>query len=424
VREVAAYSTLAMTVGLVLARPRVTRRLRIGPATAALTGVALMMVVGAVGPADLLDALRVLWKPFVTITAIMLTTAIALKLGILDRLAARIEPLTRGPVHRSYAAVFLLSALTSALLNNDAAVLLLTPLIVALVKRLYPLRQYLVVPYAFAVFAAAGVAPLVISNPMNLIVADRRGIGFNEYARWMAPVSLIGWLASFLVLRQLFCRELDDEIPARGPEREPLPPMQPGTRRVILLLAIVLFAYPVISYFNGPVWAVAASGAALALLICVLHRSIEPRDLARSVSWEVLPFLFGVFVIATGLKNAGAVALLSRLYAAAPAGPAQVGTIGLVSSVGSALLNNHPMAILNALALDGVPAAGKREVLAALVGGDLGPRLLPMGSLAGLLWMESLRRQQVDISLKQFVRVGVWITVPTLLVSLFMLCVR
>jgi arsenical pump membrane protein len=171
------------------------------------------------------------------------------------------------------------------------------------------------------------------------------------------------------------------------------------------------------------VGAVAASGALLALLVCALHRSIAPRDLGRSVSWDVLPFLFGVFVIATGLKNAGAVALLSRLYTVVP-GPAQVGTIGVVSSVGSALLNNHPMAILNALALDGVPGAGKREVLAALVGGDLGPRLLPMGSLAGLLWMESLRRQQVDISLKQFVRVGIWITVPTLLVSLFMLCVR
>jgi arsenical pump membrane protein len=421
---VAAYGTLAMTVGLVLARPRVTRRLRIGPATAALTGVALMVALGPVGPADLIDALRVLWKPFVTITAIMVTTAIALKLGILDRMAARIEPLTRGPVHHAYAAVFLLSALTSALLNNDAAVLLLTPLIAALVKRLYPLRQYLVVPFAFAVFAAAGVAPLVISNPMNLIVADRRGIGFNEYAMWMAPVSLLGWLVSFLVLRRLFANQLDDEIPARGPEREPLPPMEPVARRVLLLLGVVLLAYPVITYFKGPVWAVAAGGALLALLVCALHRAIEPADLARSVSWDILPFLFGVFVIATGLRNVGAVSLLSRLYAAVPAGPTQVATIGVVSSVGSALLNNHPMAILNALALDGVPDAGKRETLAALIGGDLGPRLLPMGSLAGLLWLESLRRQKVDISLGQFVRVGVWITVPTLIVSLLVLIAR
>jgi arsenical pump membrane protein len=383
-----------------------------------------MVAVGAVGLVDLIDAFRVLWKPFITISAIMVTTAVALKLGILDRLAARIEPLTRGPVHHSYAAVFFIAAMTSALLNNDAAVLLLTPLIVALVKRLYPLRQHLVVPFAFAVFAAAGVAPLVISNPMNLIVADRRGIGFNEYALWMMPVSLLGWLVSFLVLRRLFAAQLDDVIPARGPERDPLPPMEPVARRVLLLLGVVLLAYPVVTYFKGPVWAVAASGAGLALVVCAVHRAIEPADLGRSVSWDVLPFLFGVFVIATGLKNVGAVSQLSRLYAAAPTGAARVATIGVVSSVGSALLNNHPMAILNALALDGVRDAGKREVLAALVGGDLGPRLLPMGSLAGLLWMESLRRQKVEISLRQFVHVGVWVTVPTLIVSLLMLVAR
>jgi len=383
----------------------------------------MMLATGIVDLATLMQALRLLWRPFISITAIMLTTAVAQKVGILDRMAARIEPLTRGPVHRAFAAVFALSALTSALLNNDAAVLLLTPLIVALVKRLYPLRQYLVVPFAFAVFAAAGVAPLVISNPMNLVVAERRGIGFNEYAVWMAPVSVVGWIIAFFILRRFFRAQLDDDIPARGPEREPLPPMEPGGRRVILLLGVVLLAYPIITFFDGPVWAVAAAGAALALLVYRLHHPLTIPDLRASISWDVLPFLFGVFVIATGLENVGAVRLLSRLYGSLHGGP-QLFLVGIVASLGSALLNNHPMAILNALALEQVPGSGKREVLAALIGGDLGPRLLPMGSLAGLLWLESLRRQKVEISLRQFVRIGALVTVPTLIASLLLLLIR
>ena len=35
-------------------------------------------------------------------------------------------------------------------------------------------------------------------------------------------------------------------------------------------------------------------------------------------------------------------------------------------------------------------AATLQYVLAALIGGDLGPRFLPLGSLAGLLWLDSL----------------------------------
>ena len=57
-------------------------------------------------------------------------------------------------------------------------------------------------------------------------------------------------------------------------------------------------------------------------------------------------------------------------------------------------------------------------VLAALIGGDLGPRLLPMGSLAGLLWLESLRRQRVDLPLGRFVLVGAAVTAPVLALSL------
>ena len=60
------------------------------------------------------------------------------------------------------------------------------------------------------------------------------------------------------------------------------------------------------------------------------------------------------------------------------------------------------MAILNLLALESTPYAGRRELFAILVGGDLGPRLLPTGSLAGLIWLEGCRKSGVKISLRHF----------------------
>ena len=92
--------------------------------------------------------------------------------------------------------------------------------------------------------------------------------------------------------------------------------------------------------------------------------------------------------------------------------------VGAISAIGSALINNHPMALLNSIALSGQPDA---LVFAALIGGDLGPRLLPIGSLAGLLWMHELRRQGVTLGLGTFVRVGAIVTVPSLVASLIAL---
>jgi arsenical pump membrane protein len=64
---------------------------------------------------------------------------------------------------------------------------------------------------------------------------------------------------------------------------------------------------------------------------------------------------------------------------------------------------------------------GSRPLLAALVGGDIGPRLLPVGSLAGLLWMELLRRSGVEISIWKFIRLGTLVLIPTLTLSLVLL---
>jgi arsenical pump membrane protein len=100
------------------------------------------------------------------------------------------------------------SAIIAAVLNNDAAILLLTPLIVGVIRRCYPRQPELVVPFAFAVLSAAGVAPLVISNPINLIVSEYAGIGFNEYAARLSPIAVAGSVTSYLILRTVFRRQL------------------------------------------------------------------------------------------------------------------------------------------------------------------------------------------------------------------------
>jgi arsenical pump membrane protein len=83
------------------------------------------------------------------------------------------------------------------------------------------------------------------------------------------------------------------------------------------------------------------------------------------------------------------------------------------------IVDNHPISLLDMMALGNERTS--RLLLAALVGGDIGPRLLPIGSLAGLLWMDLLRRRGVEIGVGKFLRIGTIVLVPTLSVSLLFL---
>lgn len=417
--QVIAYGTAFVTIGLVLSLPRTRVGPSLGPAAAGAFGVIVLLAVGVVSPGDLGGGLAVLWRPFVTVLALMVTTSVAERLGVLDYFTTLIRPSPGQAVARTFRNVFMLGVATSAVLNNDAAVLLLTPLVVDLVCRSYPDRPDLAVPFAFAVFAAAGVAPLVTANPMNLVVADVAGIGFNAYAARMIPIAVAGWLAAYLMLRLIFRRQLRSA--AAGAARRETGSLSPAGKQFLVLMLVALGSYPVLSYAGSPVWVVAAATAALGIALCHHHRAASPRALVAAVSWETLVFLFCVFVIAIGLRNVGLVDRVADLYAAPAGAAAKAILIGVSSAVGSAVLNNHPMSIINALAIATLPEPRQDLILAALIGGDLGPRLLPMGSLAALLWLASLRRQGVHIGTATFVRVGVVVTLPALAVSLLLL---
>jgi arsenical pump membrane protein len=411
-----------MTIGLVLSRPRLGRA-RLNPALGVLPGLALLFATGVLHAADLLRALQVLWRPLVTLASIMATTHVSHRLGIFDRVTRTIEIRTRGPVPHVFTTVFVIGAAVAAVFNNDAAILLLTPIIVPVIGRMYPRRQYLRVPFAFAVFTSAGVAPFCTSNPMNLVVAEHAGIGFNAYALRMLPVSLAGALASYAGMRMAFRKELADDVPGRGQEQGSLAPMEATPTRVLWVVVGMLLSYPVLSYLDAPVWIAALGGAVIVCLVGMRDPALTPETIVRGVAWDVLAFLFCIFLTALGLQNVGVTRAMETLYATAQGRSLQeIALVGTVSSIGSALINNHPMAMLNALAVSALPGDATWRTLAALVGGDLGPRLLPMGSLAGLLWIDTSRRLGVEIGARQFVKVGVTVAVPSLAASLLVLC--
>jgi arsenical pump membrane protein len=266
------------------------------------------------------------------------------------------------------------------------------------------------------VFLAPGVAPFIVSNPMNMIVAEYAGLKFNSYAIVMLPLSLVGAGLTYAILRLVYRKALRTAVAA--PALQTRIHRHAGERPAVALMLGVFFAYPIAAALDIDIWMVAVAGALASLVICRAYTIAPLRKATSHVSIDILLFLWGIFLIAQALRSVGVVDHLQTLYAG-HSGGAQVATIGVTSAVGSAVIDNHPMSLLNMLAIDNTH--GSRPLLAALVGGDIGPRLLPIGSLAGLLWIDLLRRSGVQVGVRQFVRVGTLVLLPTLAASLALL---
>ncbi|MEZ4364725.1 MAG: ArsB/NhaD family transporter [Kofleriaceae bacterium] len=268
-------------------------------------------------------------------------------------------------------------------------------------------------------FLAPGVAPFIVSNPMNMIVAEFSGLNFNSYAAVMLPLSVAGAIATYLILRVVYRRVRATAVlgPAAAVTHVA---RHPAERPAVVLLLAVFFAYPVAASLHVDIWLIALAGACGSLVIARAYRVAPARRLLGHVSFDILAFLWGIFLVVQGLRGVGAVDWLASIYDGAAFGSGEhLARIGVTSAVGSALIDNHPMSILNMMA---IPHAGDaKPLLAALVGGDIGPRLLPIGSLAGLLWIDLLRRSGIRVSVGQFFRLGTLVLAPTLALSLWML---
>ena len=160
------------------------------------------------------------------------------------------------------------------------------------------------------------------------------------------------------------------------------------------------------------------AGAAVTAVILLIRRQ-SPLPVLRDISWSVLPLVAGLFILVEGLNRTGALPALAVILREATAASPQATSwiAGIVVAVASNLANNLPVGLIAATTsqIAQVPA---HVTGAILIGVDLGPNLSVTGSLATILWLIALRREGEGVSALRFLKLGIVIMPPALLLSL------
>lgn len=427
-QTIAAYTILGLTVGISIGRPKIGR-FHLHHSAGGVIGAALTVALGIVPPAAVLDGLQMLALPVITIVSLMAITLIADEAGLFRIAAGAIVEKAGGSGLRLFGLLFLSGTLTGTFFTNDAAVLIFTPLVFNLIEDVkgdsWTIDNKL--PYYFGVLYVANlVGALVIANPINIVVASILGIGFVEYARWMILPALASMVVSFFGLLVFFRKSIPETYERPKSRGVPL-----ESRPFVQMCAAVLFLTTLVGFFiegvSGiPIWLVAMAGAAV---LCVA-RSVFMRaslvPLVRGIGWDVIVFVIGIFIVAMGLREVGLAERIASMLSGFGGSFYQlVFATGFMAAASSAIIDNHPTADMMAWVVHEMPLADlQRKLLAcaALIGGDLGPKMSPIGSLAALMWLRLLRDRGVDIPYRMFLRINVPVTLAAVLVATAVLC--
>lgn len=429
-----------MTMVVIFLRPG-----GINEAWPASIGAMIILLTGIVSYEDITDIINKIGGASITIMATIVMAVILESFGFFHWAAARLAVLARGSGYRLYWYIQLLCFLMTLLFNNDGSILITTPILILLLKNLR-LKPHEQLPYLLsgALIATASSAPIGVSNIVNLIALKIVHMTLYMHTAMMFVPATLGLLFMSWFMFIVIKKKLPKTLPGITYDIEDMFFMQhfhplKGTlsvdtkrKRTTFMLRILLFVFImrcllfVASYISVPIELVAVLGSFVLLAWRWYHLRTNPIDILKKTPWHILIFAFSMYVIIYGLHNAGLTEMLVNVCEPiVNQGLLQASFImgGLVSLL-SNLFNNHPALMIGTITLTEMgldPITLKTIYLANIIGSDMGSLLLPIGTLASLIWMDILRRNKINVTWKDYLSVSLIVIPITTVMTLFLL---
>lgn len=377
-------------------------------------GAAFCVGFGIVSLSDVAFVWGMVWDSTFSLVGLIIFALSLEKLGFFEVLAHYTLRLSthRQTLHlqtwKFFVFIGVLASVLATFFSNDGAILILTPLIIALlthIKNVKFSRSPLIIFLLFVGFMSDFASnTFIFSNLTNIITADFFTITFIDFALAMALPQLFVILATLVLFWILFTRKLPKTLEFKV-HTQALP--KPSITLFCFAL-ILLLLFGIIGGENIALCVFTLGVAFLSTLCGILTHKIALKQMLKLAPLGIVAFSLGLFIVVFGLNNMGLVGLLAEGLKHFDTLPlfAQIFSVGISSSLGSSVINNLPMVMLGDLALKD---SSNALIFAHLLGCNVGAKLTPIGSLATLLWLFSLKRYGISISFLQYMLVALLI---------------
>lgn len=397
----------------------------------AASGAACVLLFGFVGSADVVQLLTETGSVLAFLAGMLVIGFAADQAGVFAWLAHHIARMSRGSGRRLFVGIYAAGVFVTVWFSLDTTAVILAPIVYTLVRSL----GVPALPFVMGTTYVANTASLLlpVSNLTNLIVWNRFDIPFWRYGAVMVLPALTAVVINLVLFLVLFRKDIPDRFGL-----EALPSLTDEAAatangdgsgsasgrqlvRCLVVLAGILAALAVAPFFGWDLWVVAIVGAAVLAGQEIAGGRVRPRQLLTGISWDLLPFVFSLFLILRAVGQSGLTDLVQSVLIGSEAGETfgRLLFIAVASALGSNLINNLPM-ILVAVDSMAVPVStgeiGMSAVYAALLGTNLGPNLTVIGSLATMLSLSIIENKGLRVPGLLYLKIGL-VTVPLLLLG-------
>jgi len=207
-------------------------------------------------------------------------------------------------------------------------------------------------------------------------------------------------------------------------------PMTPIDWRMFIICIIIVILTRISFFVLQPLgisteWP-AIVGALCLIVLRWIKKGITPTDVVRKTPWHILLFALGMYVIVYGLYNAGLIEVIVGQLGGLVADNRfnTIFIIGVLLTFMSNLFNNLPSVMIGTLSIMDMnlePSLLHAGYFASIIGADIGALILPMGTLASLIWMHILKKNHIHLTWRKYIKTTLFVIPISLFISLISL---
>ncbi|WP_029459421.1 SLC13 family permease [Solidesulfovibrio alcoholivorans] len=285
---------------------------KINKTKVALFGAALTLALKVLTQHDALHDvdLGVDWNVIFLLISMMIIVNIMTKTGVFQYVAVKAAKLGRGEPFAIMAIFAVVTAVSSAFLDNVTTVLLLAPVTLLVAKEL----EIDPVPYLIteALASNIGGTATLIGDPPNIMIASKAGLDFVDFLIHLAPAIVVIMIAWMLCWKIVFGKRLHvgEKQKARilGMNENALIKDAKLLTKSLVVLVLTILGFMLHGFLGYEPATVALLGASTLLLIS----GEDPQKVFEEVEWPTIFFFMGLFIIIGGTVKAGLIEYFSQ----------------------------------------------------------------------------------------------------------------
>jgi len=240
----------------------------------------------------------------------MIIVSIAKRTGMFQYIAIKAAKMAKGDPWKILVTFSIITAVSSALLDNVTTVLLIVPVTLVITDTLKLNPISFLIPEILA--ANIGGTATLIGDPPNIMIGSATNLGFIDFLFNLGPIAVVVFIVTLLIIKFIYKKHLSVEQSLKEKIMS-LDENKTIRDKNLLIKSLIVLGFTMVGFsLHQMLGYESATVALIGGTVLLVISKINPEEIFLEIEWPTIFFFVGLFILVGALEHVGIIEALAE----------------------------------------------------------------------------------------------------------------